>query len=123
MHLCACVVACTRVRQKAHCGSSLPLHLALPCFQALLLMIYVSKHPALLCRLAVAGERELAFFPGSGQGAVHPGFQYETEHGAVCCRLSFRAGLPKDSHTIQVRAGTCKHCLCACSVQQWWKEL
>ena len=42
-------------------------------------------------RLAVAGDRELTFFPGLAQGAVHPGFRYETEHGAASCRLLFRS--------------------------------
>jgi biotin--protein ligase len=42
-------------------------------------------------RLEVVGERELAFFPGVARGSAFPGFQYETEAGAVAAGLRFRA--------------------------------
>ena len=36
------------------------------------------------------GERELAFFPGVARGSAFPGFDYETEAGAVAAALRFR---------------------------------
>ncbi len=55
---------------------------------------YTSARPewrAANCRLEVVGERELAFFPGVARGSAFPGFQYETEAGAVAAALRFRA--------------------------------
>ncbi|KAK9808667.1 hypothetical protein WJX72_001584 [[Myrmecia] bisecta] len=39
--------------------------------------------------LEVRGERELGFFPGIAKGCVYPGFQYETENGAVAAPMRF----------------------------------
>ena len=50
----------------------------------------------------MCGERELAFFPGAARGSAFPGFDYETEAGAVAAALLFepppkqRAGAPVD---------------------------
>ena len=40
--------------------------------------------------LAVAGDRELAFFHGRALGAAVPGFAYETEAGAAAVTLAWR---------------------------------
>ena len=42
-------------------------------------------------RLEVVGDRELAFFPGVARGSVYPGFEYESERGAVAAALRFRS--------------------------------
>ena len=41
-------------------------------------------------KLAVEGDRELAFFPGAALGAVVPGFRYEAEAGAAATKLLWR---------------------------------
>jgi len=48
--------------------------------------------------LEVQGERELGFFEGSGRGSVYPGFEYESEKGAVAAPVRFvsRDGVPCD---------------------------
>ena len=38
----------------------------------------------------MCGERELAFFPGVARGSAYPGFDYETEAGAVAAALLFQ---------------------------------
>jgi biotin--protein ligase len=40
--------------------------------------------------MAVAGPRELAFFPGAAVGAAVPGFQYGSEAGAAAVGLTWR---------------------------------
>ena len=45
-------------------------------------------------RLEVCGDRELAFFPGIARGSAFPGFDYETEAGAVAAALRFRPPHP-----------------------------
>ena len=40
--------------------------------------------------MAVAGARELAFFPGAALGAAVRGFQYESEAGAAAVELAWR---------------------------------
>ncbi|KAF6259598.1 biotin-protein ligase [Scenedesmus sp. NREL 46B-D3] len=40
-------------------------------------------------RLQVVGDRELAFFPGIACGAAYPGFDYQTEAGAVAADIQF----------------------------------
>lgn len=40
-------------------------------------------------RLQVVGDRELAFFPGIACGAAYPGFDYQTEAGAVAADVQF----------------------------------
>ena len=42
--------------------------------------------------LAVVGERECSFFPGSATGPVHSGFAYGSESGAIVCRIILRGG-------------------------------
>ncbi|KAL4423157.1 hypothetical protein ABPG77_007810 [Micractinium sp. CCAP 211/92] len=41
-------------------------------------------------RLEVVGDRELAFFPGTAAGSIYPGFDYESEAGAVAAPLRFK---------------------------------
>ena len=45
-------------------------------------------------RLQVAGERELAFFPGCAKGGIYAGFDYTSESGSRAAPLSF---LPCDA--------------------------
>ena len=40
--------------------------------------------------MEVCGPRQLHFFPGTGRGSVYPGFDYESERGAVAAPLRFR---------------------------------
>jgi glutamine amidotransferase-like uncharacterized protein len=40
--------------------------------------------------LEVIGDRELAFFPGTAFGPVHPGFDYQSERGAAAVAVTFR---------------------------------
>lgn len=40
--------------------------------------------------LAVQGPRELRFFPGAAVGSVYPGFDYQSERGAVAAPVRFK---------------------------------
>lgn len=39
--------------------------------------------------LEVTGKRELGFFPGTARGSAYPGFEYETEKGAVAAPIRY----------------------------------
>ena len=45
--------------------------------------------------MQVAGDRELAFFPGLARGGIYPGFDYASEAGARAVPLTF---LPSTAH-------------------------
>jgi len=40
---------------------------------------------AVLCRLEVVGDRELAFFPGRAAGSIYKGFRYGECRARACC--------------------------------------
>lgn len=53
-------------------------------------------------RLEVVGDRELCFFPGKAAGCIYPGFEYESEDGAVAAPLRFRYSSPAAAAAVAV---------------------
>lgn len=57
--------------------------------------------------IEVVGDRELGFYPGTARGSIYPGFDYQSEKGAIAVPIRFkRTSSPSSSSSTSSGNGT-----------------